>query len=183
MTQSKDKCGQRRERHDGSPDEHGSARTASGLNGKKAIVHQTLEHRDLTRTSSSTAPRRAQNKSDHGEKCECRIRPVLDRFVDRINETIGDIAHRVDCLAALVPLASFGFFIGTPVASDFFRLTGNPDVGAAKVFTRLSAHAVYAGIAPFEAIFVAAPILLYPIGCHLARCQFSRSGFECDQHN
>ena len=79
--------------------------------------------------------------------------------------------------------ASFGFFIGTPVASDFFRLTGNPDVGAAKVFTRLSAHAVYAGIAPFEAIFVAAPILLYPIGCHLARCQFSRSGFECDQHN
>lgn len=79
--------------------------------------------------------------------------------------------------------ASLCFFIDTPVASDFFGLTGDPDVGAVKVFTRLSAHTVYAGIAPFQTIFVAAPILLHPIGRRLAWCQFSRGGFEYGQHD
>jgi hypothetical protein len=34
-----------------------------------------------------------------------------------------------------ISLSSLGFFIGAPVASDFFGLTGDSDVGATKVFT------------------------------------------------
>ena len=91
---------------------------------------------------------------------------VSDNFDDSFSETFSAVLSGV----LEPPLASPEFFIGTPVASDFFGLTGDPDVGAVKVFTRLSAHTVYAGIAPFQAIFVAVPILLHPIGRRLAWC-------------
>jgi len=67
------------------------------------ITRQTLERKELTiaLATSSTVPYRTQHKSENGEKCECRVRPVLDRFVDRIDEIISDLAHRIDCLAAL----------------------------------------------------------------------------------
>jgi hypothetical protein len=50
-----------------------------------------------------------------------------------------------------------------------FGLAGDADVGAAKVFTRLIAHTVYAGIGPFQAIFIVLPIALHPIGRRLTR--------------
>src|SRR5215475_2847635 len=75
------------------------------------------------------SPHRAKEKSNNGEKCECGVGPFLNGFVDRVDEIVSDIAHRIDRLAALFlgigsdafnartcTLPSLGAFIGDHVA-------------------------------------------------------------------
>jgi hypothetical protein len=79
------------------------------------------------------------------------------------------VAHFSSLCVACWSMASLRLFVSTPHACDIFGLAGNSDVGAAKVIARLSAHAVDASIGPFQAIFIALPIALRPIGRRLAR--------------
>ena len=62
---------------------------------------------------------------------------------------------------------SLGFVVSTPHAFRFFGLAGYPNIRAAKVLARLSAHTVHTRISPFQAIFV--PLALRPIGPSLAK--------------
>src|SRR6516165_7228849 len=85
-------------------------------------------------------------------------------------------------LYAAPSAASLRLFLGTPDACDVFGLAGNANVRAAKVFARLSAHAVDTSIGPFQAIFVPLSIVLRPIGRRLTRGLFGRSCFAYHQY-
>ena len=79
--------------------------------------------------------------------------------------------------------ASLRFFVSTPHACHFFGLAGDSDVRAARVLTQLSAHTVHTSIGPFQAIFVALPIALHPIGRWLTRFLVRRSCLKCHQYD
>src|SRR5580700_12318056 len=54
----------------------------------------------LQRRQILTTPRRAEQESETGDKCERHVGPRLDRLVDGIDEIVGHFAHGVDRFAA-----------------------------------------------------------------------------------
>src|SRR6516164_5771054 len=52
--------------------------------------------------STLASPGRAEQESESQRHRHGRVGTVLDRLVERLDEFIRDLAHRIDCLAAFV---------------------------------------------------------------------------------